>query len=188
MATHSGGLNKVRLADGSLQACEETLDPVRLRVGAHVTTQQFHVTDLHTFDVILGKQWLTRYNPEVCWRTNEVVIREDGRVTRLTPTPPRRRYGPVEVVSYTQARRAITRGHDAWVGHLLPLETMEVLLAVVDEAEIWEDKGKGVPVHKDPEVQRLLRKYPRLFQALKSIPPSDRPSHPILLEPGTGTE
>jgi hypothetical protein len=29
-------------------------------------------------------------------------------------------------------------------------------------------------------VQRLLRKYPRLFQALKSIPPSDRPSHPIL--------
>ena len=173
VATHSGGPNKVRLADGSLQACEETVDPVRLRVGAHVTTQRFHVTDLHTFDVILGKQWLTEFNPEVCWRTNEVVIREDGRVTRLTPTPPRRKYGPVEVVSYTQARRAITRGHDAWVGHLLPLETMEVLLAAVDEVEIWEEKGKGVPIHKDPEVQRLLRKYPRLFRALKSIPPSE---------------
>jgi hypothetical protein len=105
---------------------------------------------LHTFDVILGKQRWPEFNPEVCWRTNEVVIREDGRVTRLTPTPPRRRYGPVEVVSYTQARRAITRGHDAWVGHLLPLETMEVLLAAVDEVRYGRRKGKEFPFTRTP--------------------------------------
>jgi predicted aspartyl protease len=33
LATHSGGPNKVRLADGSLQACEETLDPVETKGG-----------------------------------------------------------------------------------------------------------------------------------------------------------
>ena len=184
-----GGANKVRLADGRLQSCEETLVPLELRIGDHLTSRRFHATALHTFDVILGKQWLAEYNPEVCWRTNEVVIRGGGRVVRLRPSPLPRGFGVVEVVSYTQARRAITRGHDAWVGHLLPPDEMEVLLSVIDEREPWlEEPGTTPPVHPDPRVQRVLRKHLKLFRALSSLPPSDRPKHPILIEPGTAPQ
>jgi hypothetical protein len=44
VATHSGGPNKVRLADGSLQACEETVDPARTegRCSCHDATVPCH--------------------------------------------------------------------------------------------------------------------------------------------------
>ena len=192
MHTDSSGAHKVRLADGRMQGCERTLDPLTLRVGPHRTTREFHATDLHTFDVILGKQWLAEYNPTVCWRTNEISLLEDGRVVKLTPSQPPRQSGMVGMVSYTQAKRDMKRGHDAWLGYLLPPEEMEGLHAVVEEEdaeserEIWQGTGEEVvPNHADPRMERVLRRHGKLFQTLRSLPPPGRPKHPIELEPGT---
>jgi hypothetical protein len=56
----------------------------------------------------------------------------------------------------------------------------------VDEAEIWEEKGKGVPVHKDPKVQKTSEEVPQAVSKPSSpYHHQTDPSHPILLEPGT---
>ena len=191
--TDSTGAHKVRLADGRMQGCLRTLDPMTLRVGPHRTTREFHATDLHTFDVILGKQWLAEYNPTVCWRTNEVSFVEDGRVVKLRPARPPMKSGMVGLVNYTQVKRALKRGHDAWLGYLLPPEEMEGLHAVAAEEEedssgeeLWRGTGEEVvPEHADPRMKRVLRRHARLFQTLRSLPPPARPKHPIELEPGT---
>lgn len=72
---------EVRLGDGSTQRHPrvKTLHSVRVfipteTVGSpHIEQLRFRVAPIG-YDIILGKQWLERHNPQINWRTNEVTI------------------------------------------------------------------------------------------------------------------
>lgn len=46
----------------------ETL-PIRISISQHSETIVFNVTDIGSFDCILGMDWLTRHNPQINWNS-----------------------------------------------------------------------------------------------------------------------
>ena len=62
--------------DGSLNnhgSIKETVDLI-LRYQDHTERATFHVTALGGVPVILGHPWLSRHNPQVNWKTGEVIM------------------------------------------------------------------------------------------------------------------
>ena len=73
---------KVALADGSTSSRPlETID-ARLAVGGYGDDRRLTVFPLDRYDVILGKPWLTRNNPAINYRTNEVKLGAESLIAR----------------------------------------------------------------------------------------------------------
>lgn len=51
-------------------------------------TLNLYVTDLDVCDVILGKPWLTRYNPSIDWRRNTITLPHEDLPINAIPTNP----------------------------------------------------------------------------------------------------
>lgn len=84
MTTMSKGVaDSVRLADGSEQASSALLAQGRFRVGTYKDKDDFHVTPIQGADVILGKSWLTRLNPQIDWAEHKLTLKSSGRTHSL---------------------------------------------------------------------------------------------------------
>ena len=59
---------------------------VRVRMDKWTEQVEAHVTDLEYFDMILGKPWLTRHNPQINWRANVLQLWRDGKAVRIQAT------------------------------------------------------------------------------------------------------
>ena len=58
---------------GTTEQLRETNNFVALGMGSTYSEElPFSVMPLHKYDVIIGKQWLAHYNPEISMRTNEL--------------------------------------------------------------------------------------------------------------------
>jgi hypothetical protein len=82
---------RVRQANGTITATDSTVD-LTLTVGEFTFTSTFVLTPLgHSdcpFPIILGKPWLTQFNPAIDWTTNEVRVDDyilRGSVQDRTP-------------------------------------------------------------------------------------------------------
>ncbi|KAG9225530.1 hypothetical protein CCMSSC00406_0003033 [Pleurotus cornucopiae] len=66
----------IRNADGTPNNAGRVEEKVELRMGfkGHVEWATFYVTNLGNVDVIIGLTWLRRHNPEVNWKTGDVVM------------------------------------------------------------------------------------------------------------------
>ena len=104
---------KVRLADGSVQACRRMHTALELKIGLYRVERTFHVTSLQTFDVILGKQWLTDFNPRIDWRENSVSVCTAEGTFELKPRRVPRGSTTVEIVDYVRAKRGMRKGQTA---------------------------------------------------------------------------
>ena len=74
------------MADGRRQLLRETVTPrLRLEIGDHESWEQLTVIPLEGYDVVLGKPWLSRTNPQVDFANNLVTLsdRERGRDVRV---------------------------------------------------------------------------------------------------------
>lgn len=48
--------------------------PVQLQIGLiHKEEFAFFILEQATVDIILGRPWLVQHQPEVCWRTGEIL-------------------------------------------------------------------------------------------------------------------
>lgn len=74
-------LVKIVMADGS-HSLSNNVTTVNLELGTLSTPVSLIPTELAKYDIILGKPWLTRYNPDINWRLNTVSLTHDG-VTHL---------------------------------------------------------------------------------------------------------
>src|SRR6185295_8851293 len=73
------GTGIVILADGSNQPCNLFIRNVPLKVGIYQDKVTFFVTKLNSYDIILGKPWLKKYNPRINWRTNEIQFTSEDK-------------------------------------------------------------------------------------------------------------
>ena len=76
----------VCLAGGQTQdAGMQSSGPFKMRT--YVTTLTAQVTRLNDYDVILGKPWLTRANPQINWRFNAMQVWQEGKPIRFICRP-----------------------------------------------------------------------------------------------------
>ena len=82
----------IRNADGTANNAGRVTEKVetRMRYKGHVEVMIFYVTNLGNVDVILGLTWLKKHNPEIGWKTGEVVM---SRCPKAVPRTMRDRGG-----------------------------------------------------------------------------------------------
>ncbi|KAJ9522563.1 hypothetical protein QJQ45_008332 [Haematococcus lacustris] len=75
----------ISLADGHQQPSNAMIPNARFRLGTYKGEQTLHVTQLHDFDIILGKPWLAEINPRIDWKANIMRFQHAGRQHTLRP-------------------------------------------------------------------------------------------------------
>jgi hypothetical protein len=156
----------VRVADGRTSVVQSSVT-TDLSVGS----LQFGVTclptELYHYDVVLGKPWLTLFNPVVNWRLNAVSLVHLGKTHVLMGS---QRSGlPDFVISALDVQKAIDLGDPVYV----------VKLNAVD-------KEPDTNTYTVPELEQLLQEFDDVLSGLpEGLPPSRAGDHYIRLEPGT---
>lgn len=64
---------RIRLADGSRSSTAHKVSLLLQFTPTFSETRDLIVTNLETFDVILGKPWLAQHNPQIDWSTNTIL-------------------------------------------------------------------------------------------------------------------
>ena len=79
LTTKSSNVLNVTLADGSSRSQPmQTTDTLKTVVRSFTEHQRFVMFLLTRYDVILGKPWLTRTNPQINFCTNEVKVNSES--------------------------------------------------------------------------------------------------------------
>ena len=113
-------------ADGSVKTSSLYLKDVTLDFGSYYDVCTLDVFDIQ-FDVILGKDWLSRQNPTIDWKTNTVllgpaqvpVVGNDSPLA--TPStapqhPPSSTASGIPLISAISAAKALEEGDTFYVG------------------------------------------------------------------------
>jgi hypothetical protein len=144
-------LVKVVLADGS-SSLSNHVTTVDLSIGSLNTSVSLLPTELASYDVILGKPWLTKYNPHINWRLNTVSLTHEGKTHLLVGE--RGSHLPDYLISAVEAQEAIDADMPVYLVHLRHLSTSPSstssspeLEAVLDE---FKDVLSGLPPNKLP--------------------------------------
>ena len=61
---------KIHLGDGIVRVSNRIVKQGCVMMGEHAEYLEFAVINLPTYDAILGKPWLDRWNPAINWKTN----------------------------------------------------------------------------------------------------------------------
>jgi len=165
----------VMLADGTSSSSRlETTGPLKVIVKDFSETQSFTVFPLSRYDAILGKPWLTRHNPSINFKTNEVRLSHEPFVADAKPPQPAKDQSPpIEsfLISGRQARHALRSGAE---GYLAWVTTEEADAPVI-------------PPRKPPDLEHLLKEYSDVFpdELPCKLPPERPVDHEIRLEEGS---
>ena len=62
----------LHLADGTTRKSPGIVTNVKLHINGHEEILRFNLAEIERDDVILGKPWLFKHNPQVDWRKNTV--------------------------------------------------------------------------------------------------------------------
>ena len=110
--------------------------------------------NLAHYDVILGLDWLSKFNPKICWKTGEMIINDKSFVPKLY-------FSPISNEHY---------------GSLICEE-------IQDKDEIFlisETKENQVKNKTPQKLQKLFKKYENIFgEELKSFPKNRSIKHEI---------
>lgn len=156
----------VILANGEKQAVR--LQPaLKVSIGTYRDTMDFLVTDLlDGVDIILGKTWLDRLNPNVDWPSNTLSFTHDEKVHTLSSPPISSATAEnFAVISAIRLARLMEGGAEVFVAHLR---------LVADDAV----------TEQTPEMIALLEEFKDIFQDLPAgTPPARAVDHTIELLP-----
>jgi len=73
------------LADGTSRKMRSYINNLKINIGEYQDRVNVNVFKLGNYDIILGKSWLSRINPEIDWEHNTVTIKtNEGKEIRLT--------------------------------------------------------------------------------------------------------
>ncbi|GJY85885.1 putative reverse transcriptase domain-containing protein [Tanacetum coccineum] len=128
---------EVELADGKLVSTNNVLIGCTLNLLNHSFPIDLMVIKLGSFDVIIGMDWLSRYDAAILCRKNKVRIPLEGKMLVIEGN---RNNSRLKIVSCIKAQKYIEKG-------------CELFLAQVTEQESKEKQLEDVPVIRDfPEV------------------------------------
>ena len=117
-------------------------------------------------EVVLGKPWLNKYNPDIDWPTNSMVIKTPHQEHLLVGGPiEKRHHDPVSLnfISSKQVKKAMKDGE-------------EVFLCIIKE-----ETESSVPLEAQPILEEFKDVFP---DDLPSLPPKRKVDHAIDLDPG----
>jgi RNase H-like domain found in reverse transcriptase/Reverse transcriptase (RNA-dependent DNA polymerase)/Integrase zinc binding domain/Chromo (CHRromatin Organisation MOdifier) domain/gag-polyprotein putative aspartyl protease len=162
-------------AGGGTKWCNKEARSVKLYLGPHREYLHLRVAPLPHHDIILGKPWLNRWNPEIDWPRNIITINVNEIQERITPTreilTDEAKRSKINVISAKQAWKAIKKGED------------EVVLAIIRESDESDTDDK--PTERDFG-KEILTEFADVFpeKLPHGVPPEREVDHRIELESG----
>src|SRR4051794_25451824 len=157
---------EVRLADKTTLSVNHFAPLVDLEIQDHTEILDLDTLPLEGNDIILGKPWLRKHNPDIDWKKNEIIIKGTNKKVTLekdpAPRPP-----TIPQISAIQANKAIKHGETAF------------LLLIKDEKHAKEI------LTDDKKLKELLQEYQDISpKDLPGLPPYRSVDHAIELVNG----
>ncbi|GJU27427.1 putative reverse transcriptase domain-containing protein [Tanacetum coccineum] len=150
----------VELADGKVVSTNNVLIGCTLNLLNHSFPIDLMVIELGSFDIIIGMDWLSRYDAAILCGEKKVRIPLEGKTLVIEGD---RNNSRLKIVSCIKARKYIEKG-------------CELFLAQVTEQESKEKRLEDVPV---------IRDFPEVFpDELPGLPPPRQVEFRIDLIPG----
>jgi hypothetical protein len=180
----------VVLGNGVQQDGSLIVPSLSYRIGSFKDARAFRVTKLSSYDLILGKPWLTTFNPDIDWEHNVIKLHKNGHPYTLAPKQLSDCVDEVAVISALQLKRALRGGAEAYLA-ILTESSGEA--AQVDDSNVPTSAiaAEHSALLKDtiPELQgsmqQLLQKFSGILGPLPNrLPPEREVDHAIELEPG----
>lgn len=188
LPTVEGEAMTVRLGDGHQVDASLLVPRLTYRVKSFKDARPFRVTTLAGYDLILGKPWLTQFNPSINWVSNTIKLMRGSDKFILAPPSYELESDDshVALINATQLKRHLRAGDEAYLAVLTECKT-----AGDSEAEPTASGEKGEPALQHtmpallPHVKRLLDRFSKVCGPLpKQLPPEREVDHGIELEPG----
>jgi hypothetical protein len=114
---------QVQLGNGALQDCSHVVPSLKFRIDKFKDRRPFTVTKLAQDDIVLGKPWLTQFNPNIDWVDNIVTLVKNGVEYQLRPPMEGGALGSngeaaFGLLSGLQVKRAMRKGATAFLAVL----------------------------------------------------------------------
>jgi hypothetical protein len=103
-------------ADGTSTPLHQTIVPVNLKIEGYTEATYLAVCPLSSYDVILGKQWLSKYDPMISHKTNEITFQFQNQNVTIHADLERHK----SLVSASTFSRVIRRGYKTFALLLKP--------------------------------------------------------------------
>lgn len=184
-------IREVVLADGTRYQVNKVLRQARIKMGPYRDALDLEVIPLGgTYDVILGKPWLSHHNPDIDWRLNVVRFMHQGREIILAPS--------LHNVDTMEGSRGADRLISAvQLDEIVKKEgTQNLFLAMISElgesptgrtrTRIRGTSMDGVRLETAQDLEAIIKEYGDVFpeQLPDGLPPVRNIDHKIELEPG----
>lgn len=178
---------EIRLADGSPITSTVKSGLLQCKIKSYTDALAgLPIVPLDKYDVVLGKPWLARLNPQVNWRTNVLTFTHRRQRHLLVPTPGD---SPGELLP--EGINLIESSHD--LRRATKDKETELWLAVVRPADPQDTEHAPVPAPGDhntiqvPGLASLLEEFADVFPAdlPAGLPPKRDIEHKIELLPGS---
>jgi hypothetical protein len=120
------GLNTIKVtaqllsfANGEQARCDKEARNIKLTIGEYEGILDFKIAPLPHHDVILGKPWLEKTNPDIDWVSNVITITEKEKTQQLLPVQTKPK---TPVLSAIQTKKAIRNDEEAFVAFVMSVE------------------------------------------------------------------
>ena len=167
----------IQLADGSITTADGTVTAtgsLDAKKGAPIPfTEDYTLTPLESYDIILGMPWLTKHDPVIGWANRSILLRTPGTAPRairplecLDEKGQHAEVHHIASVTLRNLRRSHRRGE---------VEELYVVLMYSDDK-----KGDAALPREDPAAQALIDEFDDQFkEPPPELPPARGVEHPI---------
>eukprot|EP00171_Calliarthron_tuberculosum_P000963 IDg963t1 len=151
-----------------MDICSENLD---LHIGKAVFETRPYIVDLISYDIILGKTWLTEINPIINWKTNQMRISQRGQIIALDAEDCEHKDSHLTCMLTSKQFERLAKKKKSSLFH--------VLLKPLTKKRLIDDKSS--------EIKNILEKYKDVFPETlpPGLPPERNIEMKIDLEPGS---
>jgi Reverse transcriptase (RNA-dependent DNA polymerase)/Retroviral aspartyl protease len=156
----------VRLADGSEVKSSALLPRARIRIGTYKDSINLHSTELHGFDVVLGKDWLEAVNPDIDWKSNLIRFRHAGkrhtlrgnaRLVQMNSKLAADGNLDTLMLGYSEFRRHVKQRSPMFIASIKELSGTGDSPPVVDVSDLVEKFGDRFPADVLPAHERDVK-------------------------------
>lgn len=159
-------------ANSSTETIRHATAPLELQCQGHHSTLQPLVSSNVSFDLLVGLDWLSRYNPRVDWDTGTLMLFDDEHCYKWQAT-----YSDAEFQDGGLAIRLCS----ARQLRAFPTENENYINYVATVAKVDPEESAGV--QPSPAVLSILQDFPAIQEEPSSLPPERNHQHPIPLVP-----
>jgi hypothetical protein len=153
---------RVKLPDGTLLPVWRTKKLLSLNLGPMSNDVRAVVTEMRVYNVILGRPWLTRWNPRIDWRGDKLLVSVNGEAhvfdASLGPSAESQKECRTTFVSTVKVKKEVRKG-EAW--SIVHVNTVETGLSTTNK-----------------QGQRLNADWQRLISKYQNVLPEEHPGMP----------